>query len=454
MTNRLRLAAVVIWVPAISAAQSLPIPIPKALIFPNYDNVLVGKDQALEAGAYIARVGDASANFYNPAGLVVSEKTSLSASSTGYTWSRLTSQALGTSISSSKIDQLPEYFGVVIAPPGEVRNLRLGVSITRGVSWTPGPIDQTTDAPSNASIDRITYSTDAAFKTLMYQLAAAFAPVADRSFRLGLGVGLSQTSYTNESTFSGTVSLGGDPGHFLSTIRENGSELDMLFTLGAQWDIVQGLTVGLLVRSRAFKLTSSSLVTYESSFLQPNDATNSYFRDEDGQFQYKQPWEASLGIAYRFGIAQLEADLRYHHVVGSYPFYRSEVPIQLVSQEPNGRLSTTQQPLPTLTYAARRVFNVSVGGNLKLTRMFTLHGGFYTSFSPVADASASPLRQADLYGVTSGIDFQLEHFSASLGAGYQFGTSAASGVAINDQVDKSTVKLEAISLFYAFSYEF
>src|SRR5215813_3010669 len=86
MTNRLRLAAVVIWVPAISAAQSLPVPIPKALIFPNYDNVLVGKNQALEGGAYIARADGASANFYNPAGLVVSEKTSLNASSTGYVW--------------------------------------------------------------------------------------------------------------------------------------------------------------------------------------------------------------------------------------------------------------------------------------------------------------------------------------------------------------------------------
>src|SRR5215831_10522936 len=453
MTNRLRLAAVVIWVPAISAAQSLPIPIPKALIFPNYDNVLVGKDQALEAGAYIARVGDASANFYNPAGLVVSEKTSLSASSTGYTWSRLTSQALGTSISSSKIDQLPEYFGVVIAPPGEVRNLRLGVSITRGVSWTPGPIDQTTDAPSNASIDRITYSTDAAFKTLMYQLAAAFAPVADRSFRLGLGVGLSQTSYTNESTFSGTVSLGGDPGHFLSTIRENGSELDMLFTLGAQWDIVQGLTVGLLVRSRAFKLTSSSLVTYESSFLQPNDATNSYFRDEDGQFQYKQPWEASLGIAYRFGIAQLEADLRYHDAVGSYAFYQSNVPVQLTVQNPNGTTSTTES-LPTVNYSARRVYNAAVGGNVKVSNTITLHAGFYTTLSPVAEPANSPLRQADLYGFTGGVDFQLPHFGASLGAGYQFGESAASSDVIGDQELQSSVKLDSISVFYAISYQF
>ena len=75
-----------LWTPAVAAAQSLAIPIPKALIFPNYDNVLVGKNQALEGSTYIARADDASANFYNPAGLVVSEKTSLNASSTGYVW--------------------------------------------------------------------------------------------------------------------------------------------------------------------------------------------------------------------------------------------------------------------------------------------------------------------------------------------------------------------------------
>ena len=454
MTNRLRLAAVFLWIPAVAAAQQFPVAIPKALIFPNYDNVLVGQNQALEGGAYIARVGDASANFYNPAGLVVSEKTSLNASSTGYIVTRLNSEALNTSITSTKIDAVPGYFGVVIAPPfTDARNLRLGVSVTRGVAWSPGSIDQTTDVPMNDAIDRITYSTDARFETLVYQIAGAWAPVANRSFRLGLGVGLSQTSYNNESTFSGLLSLGGQQGQFLSTVRASGNQWDTIFTLGAQWDIVQGLTLGALVRSPGLRIGNSSLLTYESSFLRPDSTTTSYFRDENGQFQYKQPLEASLGIAYRFGIAELEADLRYHDAVGSYAFYQSNVPVQLTVQNPNGTTSTTES-LPTVNYSARRVYNAAVGGNVKVSNTITLHAGFYTTLSPVADQATSPLRRADLYGLTGGVDFQLPHFGASLGAGYQFGESAASSDVIGDQELQSSVKLDSISVFYAISYQF
>jgi hypothetical protein len=455
MMNRLRLAAMLLWMPAVAAAQALPVPIPKALVFPNYDNVLVGQNQALEGGAYIARAGDASANFYNPAGLVLSEKTSLNASSTGYLVTRVSSEALNTSVSSTKIDSLPAYFGVVIAPPfTDARNLRLGASITRGVAWSPGAIDQTTDVPEFATIDRVTYSTEASFNTLFYQIAGAWAPVADRSLRLGLGIALSQTSYSEESTFSGVVAVAGQPAHFLSTIRANGDEWDVLFTLGAQWDIVRGLTLGALVRSPGLRIGSGSLLTYESSFLRPDAPTSSFFRDENGQFQYKQPWEASLGVAYRFGIAELEADLRYHDAVSSYAFFQSNVPIQFLVQNPDGTTSTSTQPIPSVSYSARRVYNAAIGGNVKLTRTLTLHAGFWATFSPVADPATSPLRQADLYGFTGGMDFQLAHFGASLGAGYQFGHSATTSDAIGDQQVQSSVTLESFSVLYAISYQF
>ena len=74
-----KLSVLSLLAPFAAAAQiapvtNTPVPLSKALVFPNYDNVLVGKEQAIEGGAYIARVSDPSANFNNPAGLVQAEK--------------------------------------------------------------------------------------------------------------------------------------------------------------------------------------------------------------------------------------------------------------------------------------------------------------------------------------------------------------------------------------------
>ena len=142
-----KLSVLSLLAPFAAAAQiapvtNTPVPLSKALVFPNYDNVLVGKEQAIEGGAYIARVSDPSANFYNPAGLVQAEKVALNASSTGYVYTSLSSKLSNTSISSSKLDNLPGYIGLVSNVPfTDTRNVRLGVSITRAVSWSPGPID-------------------------------------------------------------------------------------------------------------------------------------------------------------------------------------------------------------------------------------------------------------------------------------------------------------------------
>ena len=82
MAHLSRLLALSLLAPIAARAQlapvtNTPLGLPKALVLPNYDNVLVGKQQALEGGAYIARSSDASASFYNPAGLVQAEKLSL-----------------------------------------------------------------------------------------------------------------------------------------------------------------------------------------------------------------------------------------------------------------------------------------------------------------------------------------------------------------------------------------
>jgi hypothetical protein len=73
--------------------------------------VLVGPvEAAVEAGAYLARTSDASANFYNPAGLAAATRSAITASASGFVWSWLRSRALGQTTSSSRIETTPGYF--------------------------------------------------------------------------------------------------------------------------------------------------------------------------------------------------------------------------------------------------------------------------------------------------------------------------------------------------------
>ncbi len=436
----------------IAPITNTPVPLSKALVFPNYDNVLVGKDQALEGGAYIARAGDASANFYNPAGLVQFEGASLNASSTGYVYTKLTSKVSGASISSSKLDNLPGYIGTVSRMPFvDARNLRVGLSITRSVSWSPGGIDQTFDA-SSLGYGRLNYSSAANFQTQLYQAAAGFSPVLDRSLRLGLGVGLAQTSYSNNNTISGTQSSSGQPAQFLETIRASGTDNALLFTFGAQWDVIGGLTVGAILQPPGIELWNSSLVTSESSAVGATGGMAQYYRDDTGTFRYKLPLMVGVGAAYRFRLFEVEADLRYHNAVSQYDFYRGTVPYQVLTAS-NGTITTA--PPPVVPYAAKRVFNGSIGGKARVGRHSTVHLGFNTALSPVADPATSPLRKANLYAFSGGVDFQLTHFGASVGAGYQFGTSPLQSASPgNVTLLQSEISLRSFSVFYAISYDF
>jgi hypothetical protein len=197
-------------------------------------------------------------------------------------------------------------------------------------------------------------------------------------------------------------------------------------------------------------------LTYESSLITTTQSPQtSFFSDDTGQFRYELPLEASLGIAYGSGGAQIEADVRYHEAVPLYDFYTSHVPLQSTTFA-GGTTTVTTQPLPPFQYSARRILNVSVGGNYRLGTLATLHGGFFTSMSPVANPDTSPLRRADLYGVTGGVDFQFEHFGVSIGAGYEWGSAASTPIEVAGQVLQggNGVNLQSISILYAVSYSF
>jgi hypothetical protein len=53
------------------------------------------------------------------------------------------------------------------------------------------------------------------------------------------------------------------------------------------------------------------------------------------------------------------------------------------------------------------------------------------------------------------VDVQIQRFGASLGAGYQFGSSPSRGISLGGQsIDASDTQLQSISILYAVSFTF
>jgi len=417
------LAALVTSLPRAALAQTVPVPIPKNVILPNYDNVFIGAMEALEAGAYLARTDDATASFYNPAGLAAAAKTSLSASANGFSWTQLSSRALGQATSTSQFAPTSGHFAAVLGPPFiKTDRLRLGFSITKAVSWTPAATDQASPA-SPGTIPSLTYSSHVDFSTVVP--AASLGWRVSPSMRLGFSMGVAYTSYSDLETLSGEQAVSGEPSRFLSTLRASSSVYHLVVSAGAQWDVTSKLKVGALVRAPGLRLYSTSLFTYESAVERPGAAIVAHFRDEGGSFQYTLPLELSAGVAYRLGPAQAEIDVRYHRSAGQYTMYRSTRPLIIQTQHPDGTTSASTEPFPVMQYSSRQVVNVASGANYQLSPRVTLHGGFFVSFSPIGDPANSPFQKADLYGGTLGVAVTGEHWSYSAGFSYQYGNSAA-----------------------------
>ncbi len=450
--GRLALAAALL-VPCAALAQSfaVPVPVPKNIILPNYDNALVGQVEAVEGGAYLARTEDATASFYNPAGLAAANRTALTGSASGFVWSRLRSQALGQSTSKSRIENTPGYFAVVIGKPilkGD--RLRLGFSITNAISWSPSAIDEVIEVPP-ASGQRLTYSSRVGFSTVVPTVS--FGYKLTRTVRLGVGGGLSHTSFSDQETFSGNMPISGRTVQFVSGFRASGDIYHLALSAGAQWDAAPRLTLGAIVRAPGLRITSGSLVTYESATQGGGLATSAYFRDDSGPFEYKLPLELGVGVAYRLGSVQAEIDVRYHANVGQYTLYRSARPLQVTTQNPDGTTSQSTQPLTVLTYSSRAVANVAAGASYQAGKRLAFHAGFFASFSPIGNAAIAPFQRADLYAATAGAAFAGEHWSGSLGLAYEFGTSTA--VQSSEVAGLGTsLDYRSATLLYAVGYKF
>jgi long-subunit fatty acid transport protein len=435
--------------PARAQSGGNPSVVPPSAILTNYDRVLIGQEEALESGAFVARVGDSTAVWYNPAGLALVDRSVIGASATGYELNTLDLGDIQATTGKVTLAQLPSYFGGVLGR--DVLNSdawRIGFAATKPTSWTA--------ALNGAALTNvpIVYSSRVSISTLEPTLAASWRPVP--AIRLGAGFGVAITSIYQTQILSVRSPLLDSNGSILRTVDASGVTWGILGTAGVQWDVTDRLVAGASLRTPTAKILATGSLSYASTTIQGTTSSQSYFRDSDASFDYKLPLDLNFGLAWREKRFDVEVDVRFHSGITPYTMLGSEEPVTTVATDASGATTTTTSPFPGITYGAHQVWNVALGGRYALDDSWSLHGGFYTDLAPADEDSGAIFRTVNLYGLTAGAKLKGSNLSGSLGIGLGWGRSEE--FTLGDYGGASPVRTHlsifSVSLLYAISYRF
>ena len=423
--------------------------VPPTLLVPNYDRVYPGLLEALEGGAFIARARNAPALFYNPAGIVLTDRTVLNASAQGYQLTTLSGSGFQQS-SGGAFETLPSFLGVVLGREViDWEKVRLGFAVVHPEHADLSAVASTVPEAGQ----RASYAVHSSFNTLTptFSVGWAVAP----SFRLGGSIEFPYTSLSNTGELSGEISDATTSRATLRTLATSGSVLHVRGVLGVQWDVLSWLKLGVLVRTPGLKILTSGSFQYEALTNGANGTRQVFFQDTSPDFQYKQPLEAGLGAALEFGPFGIEIDLRWHDGTDTYALYSSTKTARVVDTT-SGSPVLSEVAFPGISYRARQIWNGSIGAHVALSQNFVISAGSYLDYSPV-DPATHVFRRVDMLGFRAGVSFRIDKFSASVGAGWEHGTGSdnlipPAGLPIPSEA--SNLTLDTFTLLFSVSFKF
>src|SRR5262245_13226541 len=146
-------------VPAAAQAQAIdPVATPPPnVVLANYDSVPVGPFGGLEGSAYVTRVSDPSAAWFNPAGLSRQSRAQISGSGGAYQWTAVSPKVLPHT--GSAVQQLPNFVGFTMHLS---EGLTAGAVLLTTNSWTQ-EVDSQLITAGPTGQERVAYSADSQF---------------------------------------------------------------------------------------------------------------------------------------------------------------------------------------------------------------------------------------------------------------------------------------------------
>jgi hypothetical protein len=422
---------------------------PPNFVLSNYSSVPVGPFGGLEGAAYVARVGDPSAAWFNPAGLARESTAQISGSAGVYQRTSINPESLPNQ--GGSFQQLPNFVGLTFAPSSTIT---VGAALISTNAWNQETDSELINAVAGGQ-QRFAYSADADFERRVLAFGAGYHK--DGPWRFGGGLAFSLTSLRQVQSVSDRIGNSTGLKTLLVSSRTSGSAIQLRAQVGAQYD-TKAFRFGAAIRTPGATIHRSGVVTLDGALDPGTGSLGASVFDPDASFEYHLPWEFQGGAAWVHERIELEVDLQTYSSISAYAMLSTPNPAVIYVDRGNGQApSVITQPYPGLTSQSDAVYNVHGGGNVKLlkNRDMRLHAGVGSNQSPVG-AQDVVFTKADLVTWTLGLSGSLGKFTFAAGFNHQSGT--ASNITLRNLLDgrvvQSPVDVSMTGFIYSLAYQF
>jgi hypothetical protein len=422
---------------------------PPNLVLSNYYSVPVGPFGGLEGAAYVARVGDPSAAWFNPAGLARQNTAQISGSAGVYQRTSITPESLPNR--GGSLQQLPNFVGFTFSPRPR---LTVGAAIVTTHAW-----DQETDSELISAVpggqQRFAYSADSNFEQRNLAISAGYR--SQSAWRVGGGLAFSIMSLRLVQTTSDRIGDSSGLRSLLVSSRTSGSAYHLRSQGGVQYDTSRW-RFGAAVRTPGLTLYRSAVVTLDGLLDAGTTSLGSSIFDPEADFEYHLPWEFQGGAAWVRDRLELEFNLQAYSSIDAYSMFATDQPV-LIYGDAGANLppAVMSRPFRGLTSASDGVVNLSLGGHFRpmKDRDLRLHAGVGGSESPVA-AEDDVFNKVDLLTWTLGVSGSLGRFQFAAGYNHQSGTADDVTLRnlLNGRVVQSSLNVGLTGFIYSLAYQF
>jgi hypothetical protein len=431
------------------AQEDLIIAPPPNLVISNYNSTSVGPYGGLEGTAYVARIDDPAATWFNPAGLARQASPQISGSAGVYQRTLVAPRALPNQ--GGSIQQLPNFVGFTFVP-GE--GLTAGASLLSTNSWNQ-ETDSELISPTSGGQQRFAYSADSGFEQRVAAVAVGY--YRGGSWRFGAGFALSMMDLRLVQSASDRIADTSGLRSVLVSARASGSTIQLRTQGGAQYDTGHW-RIGGAVRSPGLTIHKTGSVILDGVLVNQAGSLGTSIFDQDARLEYHLPWEFQSGAAFVSPRFELEIDLQAYTRIDAYPLLSSDQPVLLYADAgANAAPAVISRPFAGLTSASNGIVNVGAGGHVRLLkdRDFLVHAGIGSNRSPVAPADGV-FTKVSLSIWSVGVSGTFGKFQFAVGLNRQSGS--ANDVALrnllNGQVVHSPVDVRIGGFIYSLAYQF